>query len=424
MKQFKTMFITVFAATIAFIVVIFMPTHIFAGVKKDVRWIIMADETGPYSGLHSLGMKAGINFVKWANETNYIPGVNIIIDKYDHGSDLGKGVSAYQLAVSKKLKPILSNGGFSSPMILALKPLAKRRRIPLLDGSAARNVLRPAGWAFSMQPSYEGSIGAAGDWIIANWKPDSKYAWIRKNYERRKPRFAIIGWDNAFGRGFDQKEGRDYLRSKGVDFVGAEYIPVSPSDTSAQVLRLVKDKKADFIYFGMYPSSHAVILKDAQRLGLRDKFQDIAFCSDSIALVNKYAKGLGEGSLQLTIFNSDPNTFKEPLKTIWERSGYKADLAGLFINITGYYDFYSEVTRRAIKKVGIDNIDGRVIYDVLMEIENFTPMGYLSSFSFSKTKLAGPDTLSMYQIQNGKLVLMDTDIYVPDILPGGKDVVN
>ncbi len=208
--------------------------------KKEVRIIGFFDLTGPYSAHHALLMKGIKTFIDWANQTNYIPGVEIRHDIYDTGCDMGKIVAAYQLATSTKPAPVLTNGGMAAPTILAVKPLAKRRLIPCIDGSSARPIVRPASWTFSVQGSYEGMIGSVGDWLKANWKPDSKVEWIRENYQKRNPRMGIIGWDNAFGRAFDQKESRAYLEHIGVDFVGSEYIPLTPSDTSAQLIRLTK----------------------------------------------------------------------------------------------------------------------------------------------------------------------------------------
>ncbi|MDY6880987.1 MAG: hypothetical protein SV686_12130 [Thermodesulfobacteriota bacterium] len=68
---------------------------------------------------------------------------------------------------------------------------------------------------------YEGQFGGTAKWIKENWKADSKVEYIRRKYESRNPRLAILGWDNAFGRAFDRKEPRDYVKKVGVDFVGA-----------------------------------------------------------------------------------------------------------------------------------------------------------------------------------------------------------
>jgi len=281
----------------------------------------------------------------------------------------------------------------------------------------------PPGWVFSIQGCYEGMVGACGDWAKANWKPDSKDPWIREHYEKRNPRIAIIGWDNTFGRGFDQKETRAYLKNIGVDFVGAEYIPMSPSDTSPQVIRLVKDKKADFIYFGMYPSSHAVILKDAARLGLRDKFQDFAFWADSIVQVKSYVKEIANRSMILTGYKMQLSEWEIPYFVKTFKESKLPEMFGVYYSAAAaYFDLYCEAIRRAVEKVGADKVDGAAVYDAMTNMKGYKPRLYHSTLSYTKTKLVGPDTAFMYQIQDGKLVTVDKDLYVPNLLPGGKDV--
>ena len=421
MKRGKALRI-IWAGIVVVCLFLYMPASAGAADKVDIRIVGMMDMTGPYAAMHAPAIKVYQMFIDWANKTDYVPGVNIITDTYDHAMDISKAVAAYQMAMAKKPTPAITCGGYTSATILAIKPLAKRNHVPCLDGSSARNILRPAGWAFSMQAQYEGMTGATGDWIKANWKPDSKYEWIRKHYENRKPRMAVVGWDNAFGRGFDQKESRAYIESKGVEFVGAEYIPMSPSDTSPQVLRLVNNLKADFIFFGMYPSSHAIILKDAARLGIRDKFQDVGCFYDNIGHLSKYAGDLAEGSMQITSFQCIPDQWPEPMQQLFKETGFDAGLGMTFASIITYYDTYCEVLRRAAKKVGAENVNGEVCYDVLTNFDNFKPMCSIGGMSFTKTKLAGIDSMGMYQIQDGKMVLIQTGIYVPDLLPDGKDV--
>jgi hypothetical protein len=126
--------------------------------------------------------------------------------------------------------------------------------------------------------------------------------------------------------------------------------------------------------------------------------------------------------MQLTPFKCLPSEFEEPVKTIYQKSGLPESIAMIVSLISGYHDIYAEVTRRAVNKVGVNNVDGQAAYDALTHMKDFKPVGYHSTVSFTKTKLQGPDFVVMYQIQNGKSVLVEKDIYVPDLLPGGKDV--
>ena len=49
-------------------------------------------------------------------------------------------------------------------------------------------------------------------------------------------------------------------------------------------------------------------------------------------------------------------------------------------------------------------------------------MGSHSGMTFTKTKLHGVDRTAMYQLKKDELVLREKDLYVPDLLPDGKDV--
>jgi hypothetical protein len=87
-----------------------------------------------------------------------------------------------------------------------------------------------------------------------------------------------------------------------------------------------------------------------------------------------------------------------------------------------YFDLYCEAIRRAVEKVGADKVDGSAVYDAVTSMKGYKPRLYHSTLSFTKTKLVGPDTAFMYQIQDGELITVDKDLYVPNLLPGGKDV--
>ena len=402
-------------------------TPLQAQEQVTYRIIGLFDLTGPYSAMHQIWAKGAEDFTDWANnEPGYLPpGVQWSYEIYDTGMDIGKAVAAYHMACSRKPTPIITSGGLASPTIMAIKPLAKRMQIPCIDGSAARPVMVPPAWTFSILGCYEGIAAASAQFLKDNWRADSPFDRIRQRYKEangRKPRFSVIGWDNAFGRGFDTQETRDYIKNIGVDWVEPEYVSLTASDTTPQILRLVK-RGADMIYFGMYPNTHAAILKDAERVGVRYKFQDMCFWSDDLIQLNHYAGELANETLILTgwkmIIDEWPPVFRDMFrKTGWSEVnaiGYSSSIA--------WFDIYGETIRRAVKKVGASNVTGCTIYDVLTNMKEFNPLNYNSKISYTENKRFGADTASVYQSQNGKIVKVLDSIYVPDLLPGGKDVV-
>ncbi len=417
-------FIKLMGLSLGLLLLLTTPIQVKSAEKTDILISGLYDLTGPYAGVHQLFAKVAKDYVKWSNDQELVPGANIVLDIVDTGNEISKTVVAFQMAANKTPKAVLSTGGFSSSTVPACKPLAERLRIPIIAGSSPRNIVLPPGWVFSVQGCYEGMTAAFGDWIKANWKPDSSDPWIRAHYENRKPRLGIIGWDNAFGRAFDQKEFRDYLENIGVDFAGSAYIPLSPSDTTPQILRIVKDENADFVYFGMYPESIGVVLKDASRLGLLDDFQACTFWASGLVQLQSYIKELANRSMCLTGYKMMENEWEIPYFVKAFKESNLPPIFGMYYSgAAAYFDVYIEAIRRAAVKVGPNKVDGQEVYNALINMKNYQPRLYHSKCSFSETKRVGPDTAVIYQIQDGKQVLLEKDVYVPDILPGGKDVV-
>jgi len=112
------------------------PMSVCAEKKVDIAISGLYDLTGPYSGVHQLFLKAAKDYVKWANDQKIIPGVNIVIDAVDIAADVNKTVVAFQMAANKKPRPVISTGGFASHCTVAVKPLAKRLKIPIISGSS------------------------------------------------------------------------------------------------------------------------------------------------------------------------------------------------------------------------------------------------------------------------------------------------
>ncbi len=403
---------------------IFAGQSVRAADRTEIHVNAMFDLTGPYSGVHQLFAQSYKDYCKWANDQQIVPGAEIVLDFVDTGSEVGKGIVGFQMAANRTPRAVVSTGGQASNIAISLKQIAKRLKIPLYGGGSARPNVVPPAWNFAHQGCYEGQVAACGQWAKDNWKPDSSDPWIRKHYENRNPRLAIIGWDNAFGRGPEQKETIDYLEHIGVDFVGAEYIPLSPSDTTPQLLRLVKEKKADFIYFVMYPSSIAVILKDAARLGIRDDFQDFSFWAASIIQLQHYIGDLANRSMMLTGYKLDPSEWEIPYFTDLYNKSTKPKYAAVYFSAgASFLGVKVEAIRRAAQQVGVENVTGETVYNALINMKSYRPPLYHSTNSFSKTKRIGPDDGVMYQIQNGECKLIKTGIPIPDLLPGGKDII-
>jgi ABC-type branched-subunit amino acid transport system substrate-binding protein len=389
--------------------------------KKEVRFIWLADFTGPYAGPHASTTKGIEAFVKWANDTNYVEGIRFSLDKYDTRTDVGIAVNAFHTAMGKKPRPLFTTGGWATPIALAIKPLAEREEIPCIDAAPSRPVLIPPAWTLSLSPPQEGQFASAAGWIIKNWKPNSEVEFIKRHYKNRPPKLGLIAWDNSYGRSLDQKESRDYIKKVGVEYVGAEYIPMSPLDTTPQLSRL-KEKGVDFLYVGAYAPTHQVIVKDTVKLGIRDDFMHIGMQIDELAELKGFVGDLANGIANLTIW--PPDTEGLPSGLVELLSKQKMVSVPAYNTGVEWGDLAAYVIRRTIERVGMDKLDGKSCWYTLMhETKNVKLMGCVSPHTFGPNKLYAVDLMAMYYIKDGKVTLLAKDIYCPDLHPGGKDVV-
>ncbi len=91
--------------------------------------------------------------------------------------------------------------------------------------------------------------------------------------------------------------------------------------------------------------------------------------------------------------------------------------------MVSWFDVYLESIRRAIKKVGLENLDGTACYHALTTMKDFRPMLSYNRVTFTETSRCGGHEAAMYQMQSGKVVKVAEGLYVPELFPGGKDVV-
>ncbi|MBN1375061.1 MAG: ABC transporter substrate-binding protein, partial [Dehalococcoidia bacterium] len=395
----------------------------------------LGDASGAYAVTIGPQLDGAKDYGIWANENDYLPGAILDIRSYDHGLKVESAVALYKEAVTSTPAPVITNGGLWSTVAPTLSGFAKQNKIPIIDATALREVVIPPGWFWGYQPSYEGQVGAYINWIIDNWKADSEIPWIKKHYENRKPRLALVSWDIALGRANESVEARCYAESKGVEWVGAEYVPLTVGDCTPQLSRL-KDK-VDFIYIGMFGSAWQAVLKKAAELGMRDQFIDVGTSYFSPNEIASFVPDLVNNNGALQIFEANYNNYPQYMIDARERTKYPPEFASYYV---GWYwgDLATQAIRKTIEKVGIENVTGQAIQDMLCAggISKFKPLMSGNTITWannaSLVKMDGGDSMTMNLVQGYtkdilpeelyKIYLSTPDIPVPGLLPGGKDI--
>ncbi len=239
--------------------------------------------------------------------------------------------------------------------------------------------------------------------------------------EKRAPRFAWLTWDNPFGRAPITPEVEAYIKSKGIELVGAEFLPQVPTDTTAHLLRL-KNLKVDVVYGSAYHNAYAVVLKDASKLGMLGSFSmglSFAFSPTSlIQQVGPLANGLWQTGA--TILEDQWSTKAPRMLEAYEKNKRNSDKQiytwGVWITAIGI-----EGIKMAVEKVGAEKVDGQAVYDALCRMKNFDNWGVATPTTFSETRRYGQDQVFIYHIENEKVKLVEM-FPTPELIPGGRDV--
>lgn len=367
--------------------------------------------TGAYAATQSCYVESNGGAVKLANEMNYIPGVTLKYEWVDAATDPAKAMTAYKKLLASSPRPAVIID-HSTAIGTALKKTAEADKIPIVEGGVSNEILIPAGWVFYYGSPYTCEVGAYVNWFKTQWK------------ESRAPRFAALTWDIPYGRAWISDESLAYIKSQGFEIVGQEFIPAVPSDTTPQLLR-IKDAKADVCFGAMYPSALAVVLKDANKLGMIGTFTWGGVYAVNLAELVGYVGPLANGC---TVTSTDilPDMWKEKaplIQKIWDREGTKLAPATqfAFANAAERVIIGMGAIKAASEKVGAKNVDGQAVYNALIQMKNFDPWGVGAPISYSETKRFGQDTVFITQVKEGAVIQIGT-AKVPDLLPGGKDV--
>lgn len=381
---------------------------VFAQEKVKIKIGLIPHLTGAYAAVQAGANDTLADCINYANENNLIPGVELVGSWADGGTDVSKSMAAFKKLITETPKPVVIIG-CGTPFSAALKSWHLKEMVPDVTGGSDLAFYRLPSATFSVSCPYQNQAGAFIDYFMEKiWK------------KKRKPRFAWLTWDNAAGRAPITDEVEAYIKSKGVDIVGAEFIPMTPVDMTTQLLRL-KKLKVDVVYGCAYP--YGKVLKDMQKLGLHGKITVGLMYWVDPNLVIKMAGPAAEGVWQTGImYTSDSWPTKAPIVEELYTKNKRRSLKNVYGNGVWWVSVTIEAIKEAVKAVGAENVDGKAVFNALTTLKNFDNWGLAPPVSFSKTRRYGQDQVLIYHYENQKA--KPIEFYpAPELIPGGKDVL-
>jgi len=334
--------------------------------------------------------------VEWVNTHGGVNGKRIKLVDVDYGYKIPEAVAAFKRMVNDD--KVVMIAGWGTGDTEALRGQAAADKVPYVSASFAAPVSDPTKnpYNFFVAPTYSDELRAWLKWVKDDWKDKS-----------RNPKVAALFGDNAYGRA-PLAAGKDFAKENGIDWVFDGVFPGAFQDATSQLLSMQK-AGADYAYINVTTTSESIILKDAQKLGVKTKFGANPYgYSEALAQV---AKGAAEGVTgvmphppygtkvpgmqKILDFNKGKDISSPPRDAVYVR-GWASTLV------------ITEGLKRADKA---GQLNGEGIKKALETLNNFEMGGLACNVTYTATDHRPCTTTPIYLLRNGTLVkIKDYDV--------------
>jgi branched-chain amino acid transport system substrate-binding protein len=357
--------------------------------EKIVSYVAV-DLSGPWAQQNQMIISGLSDGWKYINETGGVKGVKIEYVLKDTAGKVDNALAIYNEVMATKPRPA-SVAFLDGSVAVAMKPRFDEDKVVNILGTGRGPALYPAGYAFSLATDDRDLFAGFCDWLV-------------EKEAGKKPKLAILTWDNVVGYTILEQVCLDYAKSKGIDIVAKELFNVTDVDIGAQLQR-IKGSGAEWIYTNTLLIGPARIANDAKARGMT---KDFHFAVSGVSH-NYTTMALGgglEGWVGPNCWLSWDETsvkgvqvideqFKKNNRTAAERQNV---YIGSFVGALLISQTYADV----VDKFGWGGLTGSNYKQVLENTKDFTAMG-LTKISFSKTLRAGV-YFKMYEMTQGKII--------------------
>ncbi len=370
--------------------------------EKVVEIGMISPLTGGAATMAQVILLAQLDYITYFNEELGIPGVTLKLIWLDTAMDQARIFSGYHRLVERGVVALET-----VEVASLFKEMAEKDEMPVWAWSITEESLYPPGWIYTGYSTNAEQFAVVADWIMENWK------------EERPPRIAFVTIEREYGMEL-LPQSEKYAVSVGMEWLPTELIPYVPLDTTAQLLRL-RQRGADFVYVGHMWTTTLPLLRDAHRLGLMDEIQ---FCGWDATLARPLIQGLGpaaEGYFapkSLPLWNEVENPGMKWAGEMWQRYHGARVMDELYDGCIKQTTILPEGIKRAIEKVGYENLDGRAVKEALDTIEDFDPYGFGPQITYTNPDdRRGSNWVRICQVQGGDAVPVTDWRETPMLVP-------
>ena len=387
----KNKFAATFIITFIFSLFIFpvIQNQGSTAMAKEVKWGCFTDLTGPIAVTANRMWEGFKGYIQWMEEDHPIPGVKIKLLWEDTGYSVPRYITAY-----KKFK---NNGmiiayNTSTTADVSLHSFFAKDKIPCLSPGGLASAMWPPSFTFSNKLFYPDLFATASIYFMDEWKKKGK---------TEKPKAMFITWDNPFGRG-PVDLGTPWAVKYGYDMLPPQFFSSArPTDLTLQLSK-AKEMGANLVFINSLASHFAVLVKNAQKLGLLDKIQ---FCGAELSHSDYQIEILGdaaEGVWCTSAPASWPNKSKgyEMIVEAFKKQGKTFKGMDTILGVS-WARIGSEAIRAAAKKVGPENVTSVAVYDALINMKDMDMWGLIPNVSYSPDSRIPFEHCYVHEVQNG-----------------------
>lgn len=359
-----------------------------AMAQDEIRLGVLSDLTGPTGDVgvpYAEGIKDAAAYL---NGQGGVAGKKIALVQVDYAYNAQQALSAYKKFIAQdKIVALL---GWGTQDTEALTKFVGKDEIPTISASYSAHLTDPksAPYNFFIAADYSTQMRAALKFFKDRWK------------EGRAPKVAFVYPDAPYGLA-PIPAGKAYATELGYEVVGEENVGLKAMDATAELLRLQK-LEPDYTWIGGTTQSTAVIMKDAQKLGMKTVFFTNIWGSDENLV--KLAGNAAEGSYSLqaaVIYGQDV----PGMKIIEKQTGGKPQMTHY---IRGFASML--VMAEGIRKAAAaGEITGPAIKTALESLRDYDPMGLTPAISFFPDDHRPNMAVFLYKIEGGKLTPAGTE---------------
>ncbi len=367
---------------IFFSIVILLGVYPFseAWAVKEILFTGTPGVTGPLADISGPQQQGTEDGIKYANEKGLFgSGVKVKFKWQDSQYKVSVTVPAFNKFIEEgTMLHITYSTGDSD----AIKEMAAKAHVPVIDTGYGTSPHFPPGYCFGHATTYHETLAVLGQYWLSEWKKSGK---------TKPPKLGILTWDNPFGRSYEIAI--PYLVELGWEVIPqVQYCATFPTDVTSQLAALNK-ADADFIVSCLVPMPWSTVLKDAERLGLKNK---IKFGCLTGAFADQVIRGAGKASIGAYACLSERLWTETNVTMVREVLEYSKKLRGADYK-PGYcyiQSFHSALmaargTKLAVDSVGLDKLDGKAIKENGLEKIKNWDSGLAPPLTFDKNEREG-----------------------------------